>query len=521
MSRSIFATLLQSQAHCLSRPFYLCVEQNTTENIDGFGPECEPIHTDDISDIDSGLGLGGLAGTAQESRPCVTAPVNKGNIRPLNSIARTEASQECFGYTLKAMSRLIPSLPIGRFHYGWLVLVMGTFAVFGSLGLARFGYSIVLPNMQSDLGLTNTEAGGLATANLVGYLALSIIGGALASRYGARAVITAGLGIAGVGMLLTASANGYVALLLWRALTGVGSGASNVPVLGLLAAWFARRRRGLGTGIGVAGSSLALIFAGPVVPRVLSAYGANGWRVTWAIFGAITLLIAVLGLLVLRNRPSDKGLGPIGDEDQVDQSHDAATGIRWSQVYKAPTVWHLGLVYVAFGFSYIIYMTFFTKALVAEGGYTEEAAGNLFMILGWCSLFCGLIWGTASDKIGRKKALFMVYVTHAIAFSLFALWPVSTGYTISAVLFGLSAWSIPAIMAATCGDMLGPRLAPAALGFITLFFGVGQAASPSIAGAIADATDSFAPAFLLAGGVALLGALGALLLRPTSAPAAD
>ena len=31
-------------------------------------------------------------------------------------------------------------------------------------------------------------------------------------------------------------------------------------------------------GIGVAGSSLALIFAGPVVPRVLSAYGSNGWR---------------------------------------------------------------------------------------------------------------------------------------------------------------------------------------------------------------------------------------------------
>jgi sugar phosphate permease len=243
--------------------------------------------------------------------------------------------------------------------------------------------------------------------------------------------------------------------------------------------------------------------------------------VSWAIFGAITLLIAVLGLLVLRNRPADKGLRPIGAEDQADQPHSATTGIRWSQVYRAPTVWHLGLVYVAFGFSYIIYMTFFTKALVTEGGYTEEAAGNLFMILGWCSLFCGLIWGTASDRIGRKKALIMVYLTHAIAFSLFALWPVSAGYTISAVLFGLSAWSIPAIMAATCGDVLGPRLASAALGFITLFFGIGQAVAPSIAGAMADATDSFAPAFLLAGGVALLGALGALLFRPTPTPVAD
>ena len=61
-----------------------------------------------------------------------------------------------------------------------------------ALGLARFGYTMVLPAMQSGLGLTNTHAGGLATANLIGYLALSVLGGALAARYGPRVVITVG-----------------------------------------------------------------------------------------------------------------------------------------------------------------------------------------------------------------------------------------------------------------------------------------------------------------------------------------
>jgi len=69
-------------------------------------------------------------------------------------------------------------------------------------------------------------------------------------------------------------------------------------------------------------------------------------------------------------------------------------------------------------------------------------------------------------------------------------------------------------VAAACGDYLGTRLALAALGFMTLFFGLGQAAGPSVAGAIADATDSFSSAFLLAAGVAFLGGLGSLLLRP-------
>ena len=136
--------------------------------------------------------------------------------------------------------------------------------------------------------------------------------------------------------------------------------------------------------------------------------------------------------------------------------------------------------------------------------------------MGWVSLLCGLIWGAISDVIGRRRALIIVYLIHAISFSLFALWPAPPGFTLSAVLFGLTAWSIPAIMAAACGDVLGPRLAPAALGLITLLFGIGQAIAPSIAGAIADATGSFYAAFLLAAAVALLGALGSYMLRPAS-----
>ncbi len=67
-------------------------------------------------------------------------------------------------------------------------------------------------------------------------------------------------------------------------------------------------------------------------------------------------------------------------------------------------------------------------------------------------------------------------------------------------------------MAAACGDLCGSGLAPAALGFISLFFGVGQVISPWFAGAMADAAGSFSSAFSLAAIVATLGAVGALSL---------
>ncbi len=403
-----------------------------------------------------------------------------------------------------------------RFHYGWVVLAVGTLVVYGALGLARFGYSMVLPSMQAGLHMDNTHAGGLATANLFGYSALALIGGALASHYGPRRVIAAGLFVVGAAMLLTGLSRGFLSAAVWRFVTGLGSGASNVPVMALLSAWFVQRRRGTAAGIAVAGSSLALISLGPTVPPVLHAYGENGWRVCWFGFGAITLVLALASLLFLRDRPSQMGLRPLGDDGPEIPSPPAADGLHWGAVYRSLTVWHLGLVYAAFGFSYIIYMTFFVKHLIATGGYTPAAAGGLFMTMGWVSLLCGVIWGTVSDRIGRKHALIIVYLIHAVSYAIFALWPGPAGFTLSAILFGLAAWSIPAIMAAACGDLLGPRLAPAGLGFITLFFGIGQALGPSVAGLMSDAAGSLASSFLLAAGVALIGAVGAALLRQSS-----
>ena len=140
--------------------------------------------------------------------------------------------------------------------------------------------------------------------------------------------------------------------------------------------------------------------------------------------------------------------------------------------------------------------------------------GNLWAIVGWISVFCGLIWGTVSDLIGRKYGLALVYLLQATSYAAFALWRSPTGYIVSAIAFGITAWSIPGIMAAACGDYVGARMAPAALGFLTLFFGLGQAAGPSVAGALADTRGSFGPAFLLAAGVALLGGIGSLMLQP-------
>ncbi len=357
-----------------------------------------------------------------------------------------------------------------RLHYAWIILTVGTFIVVGSLGLARFGYSLVLPEMQTSLHLDNTGAGGLATANLIGYLLLALIGGALSARFGARKVITLGMILVGVGMICTGLSNSFWSAMIWRAITGIGSGASNVPTMGFLSSWFGPQFRGLATGIAVAGTSIALIVTGPLVPRILTKFPVNGWRITWYVFGGISLLLAFIGATLLQNRPEERGLRPLGEtEKKENPGTDTHGRLQWSLVYLSPPVWHLGILYAAFGFSYIIYITFFIRYLVGEVGYSSIAAGNLFMLMGWFSMVCGLFWGTLSDRIGRRMAFLLVFEIQALSFALFAVRPQPPGLILSAIFFGLTAWSIPAIMAATCGDMVGHRLASAALGFVTLF----------------------------------------------------
>lgn len=401
-----------------------------------------------------------------------------------------------------------PHTPLPRW-YPWLVLLAGTFGVYAALGLARFGYSVVLPSMQAGLSLDNSGAGFLASANLAGYLLMALLGGALASHYGSRLVVSGGLLLVSFGMVMTGFSRGFADAAIWRFVTGVGSGAANVAIMGMWTTWFPRERRGLAAGIAVTGSAFAMITTGPLVPFLITLRGEEGWRFSWEVFALLSFLAAIFSWLVIRGegRVVDLSSPYGGGETGVDH-HPS-----WHSILASRRGWHLGVVYVAFGFSYIIYMTFFVKHLVSGGWYDRAGAGRVFTLIGWSCLCFSFFWGWLSDRIGRKWTLAIVYLVHAVAFALFGTGSSPPFFIASALLYGATAFSIPAIMAAACGDVFGKRHASTAIGFITLLFGIGQAIGPGVAGVIADATGTFSSAFLIASAVALLGGIGAVTLR--------
>jgi MFS family permease len=323
-------------------------------------------------------------------------------------------------------------------------------------------------------------------------------------------------------MTLTGLLATFDGACLGRFLAGVGGAGGNVPAMALVAAWFGGRRRGVAAGAAVAGSSIGLMVTGPLIPALLSRHGAEGWRISWYALGAMAFVAALLCALLLRNRPEEHGWAPIGETAaEAARRHDGqkAAALRWSLVYRSRVLWHLAAVYFAFGFSYVIYSTFFIRHLVRDGGFTLATAGLLWLVVGVVSVISGFIWGSVSDHWGRRPALLCVFALQGVAFLLFGLSRELPAIYLSAGLFAITAWSIPALMAALCGDIFGGRLAPAALGWMTIVFGVGQALGPYLAGRMADATHSFSLAFVTAGLVALvLGGGGSLLLHPQIHP---
>ncbi|MFQ6111384.1 MAG: MFS transporter [Nitrospinota bacterium] len=401
-------------------------------------------------------------------------------------------------------------------HYGWVVALMGLLTTIGAHGFGRMTYTVILPDMKEGLGLIYAPMGLLATGNFLGYLVAALLGGMLATRYGSRLVISLSLLLIGLSMILTGFARSFEFALAMRTLTGLGNGGAYVPAMALGSAWFSMRRRGFATGVIAAGIGGGTLLAGILVPPIIEAHGSDGWRFAWYYLGGAVLIISGVCLAAIRNRPEELGLKPVGAEEAPGEELEEAKAkeaATWKEVYRLRRVWHLGAVYFAYGFSYVIYWTFFAAFLVKEMGMSYSRAGSLVALVGGLSIICGILWGGLSDLLGRRWGLTLSYGTLALAYTIFALEKSPAGHYLSAVIFGVTAWSVPVIMAAAAGDYVGPRLSPAGLGFITIFFGLGQALGPWVGGALADSTGSFTLPFLLAAAVSLAGALGSQTLR--------
>ena len=247
-----------------------------------------------------------------------------------------------------------PERSLPATHAARLILVLSLAPTIG-LGIGRFAYSLVLPDMRDSLGWSYSAAGFMNTINAAGYLAGALIASALVKRFGLSAVVRSGTVAAVLSLALCALSGNFVVLSFARLLAGVGAAVGFVAS-GALAATIAQskpERANFLLSLFYAGPGSGIVLSGLIAPFTLQAFGPGSW---WIVWWAMTLLAAVMILPLLLTR--------FGANAEIADPTPIRFAIRPVLIYLAG--------YFLFGAGYIAYMTFMI-AYVRDGGEIGRA----------------------------------------------------------------------------------------------------------------------------------------------------
>jgi len=385
--------------------------------------------------------------------------------------------------------------------------------VLGAVGLARFAFGMIIPAMADDLGLDYRQQGFLGASYFVGYLTVVAALPWLAPRLGLKRLCTGGLGLVAIGLLGMSLGGDYTALSLSYFVTGIGSGAAFVGAMSLPSQWFHPSHRARAAGLAAAGAGIGILASGLIVPEMPAAFGLQHWQVIWLAFAALALLFALLCAAALRARPGELGLTPYGRADDGDAGTQAQGRGRRR---NGAILLHLGTIYFLFAVTALTYTTFIVTTMVDELSIAKQTAGVLWAVIGGLSIFSGALFGSIADRFGLRTGMALALIAQGAAYGLIAAGTGIYGLYVSIFLFGVSAWSMPSIVAAAAGDYLGPENAAAGFAILTLMFAVGQALGPASAGLLAEWTGGFAISYAAAVGLNALAVTLCWFLRPAA-----
>lgn len=377
-----------------------------------------------------------------------------------------------------------------------LAVVLSSAAVAQAFG--RFTWGVVLPSARADvLEGSNTLAGLFGSLNVGAYLLGTLAVGWLASRLTLVGLVRLGLTLSTSGIALAAVTTDPAGLAAALVVMGLGGAAIWVPSPRIAARLFADNRSGLASGIIGAGIGCGIVLAGRLAGWADDG-SVHAWQRVYRIELAIALAVLALAFAGLRSR---------GEHPSASGGFGGFAALRLMQGWKPLTA-----AYAAFGFSYILVIAFMVARLEDDSGFSEDRAAFMFSTVGVAIIVGGLTVVPLSDRIGRRVTLAAAFVVWAAA-SLAILSGSTPVVMVAAFAVGMMFSAIPGtiishVVTHTDEATYGPAFSAA-----TLAFGVAQAVSPQVGGAMADWQGSFTGVFVLAAAVALAGAVASVRLR--------
>jgi MFS family permease len=404
----------------------------------------------------------------------------------------------------------------GRFYYGWIVLVLASLAMVGTLPGRTQGLGLVTEPLLQDLGIGRVAFAQInLVATLIGSLFCAGVGRFI-DRTGSRVVLTTIALALGLVVLVMSQATGLVALLVLLTLTrGFGQSALSVVSLAMVGKWF-RRRLTRAMAVYAAVMSIGFMTAFPLVGALVL---SSGWRAAWATIG-LCLIFGLAPLAWLFDRSSPEAIGQQVDgatSATAEPSTSSSSHATLRAALRSPAFWVFALASSVYGLV-ASGIGLFNESILAERGFAPEVYHRALAVTAITALAGNFTAGAFADRGSLRRILVAALVILTVALAALAQVSEVPHVMAQAVAMGIAGGFVMVVFFSFWGRAYGRTHLGRIQGAAQAMTVVASAIGPVFLALWVEAAGSYAAAFYaLAAVVALLAAAAMVVPIPAGA----
>ena len=371
-----------------------------------------------------------------------------------------------------------------------ILILTGIAALTIAVGIGRFSYTPILPYMISELNLTTTEAGLIASSNYLGYLLGSLIPIFPQFPKNIRSIFIHSIFISIISLFAMGLTNTFEVFILIRFIHGIFS--AFVLILGTSLIVSHVQKKGkifLGTahfsgvGLGMALSAIVVSYLG---------FLNFTWDELWFSIGILAIM---LSFQIIKFTPIQKA------EVKYNLKSKNKTSLGFSLIT---------ISYGLYGFGYVAFGTFISTMSRLTPGL-EKTEPYVWFVVGVTGIPSVFFWNWFGSKIGNDIGLFLANLILGLGVLFSVLINNEFGIFISCILFGLSFVPITS-MCLLEGQKRFSGSFIVSTAILTFSFSIGQMIGPYLSGLLTDYYNSFFFSMIISGIVLIFGSL--LMINP-------
>jgi MFS family permease len=410
-------------------------------------------------------------------------------------------------------------------HYGWVMVGVTFLTALIAAGTVGAPGVFIVP-LQKEFGWSTAEISSALSIRFILFGLMAPFAAALMNRYGLRNVALSAQLIVVSGLVASlAMTKVWQLMLLWGVVIGIGTGMTALVLGATIAArWFVARR---GLVVGIMTASVAtgqLVF----LPLLASLTERFGWRVALSLVCVMLGVSAFLVLLMMRDRPSDVGLRPFGDEGKEPLPAPppntapimaAALGTL-RDVSGSPVFWILFFTFFICGASTNGLVQVHLIPMCLDFGIPQVQAAGLLAAMGIFDFFGTIMSGWLSDRYDNRWLLFWYYGLRGLSLVFLPFTDFSFyGLSLFAMFYGLDWIATVPPTVRLAAQRFGPERANLVFGWIFAGHQLGAGTAALGAGLSRTLLSSYLPAFFVAGALCIVAALIVLAISRQAKPA--